>query len=127
MRTLFIPALFASDTLSTCHSAAANDHDAHFGHGATPAATAKGTLAEGVIKKIDKANVQVTLNHGPLPNGKPAMAMPFNVRDGVWLKNLREGQKIRFDIEDANGVQIITQIEFAKGQQAQSKNVRSNL
>ncbi len=72
------------------------------GHGAmaAPAAT-DAQLAEGLVKKVDKATGKVTLTHGPLSNGMPGMTMAFKVKDAAWLEQMKAGQTIRFALDGA--------------------------
>ena len=70
-------------------------------------------LADGLVKKIDKANRKVTLSHGPLPNGMPAMTMIFRVKDAAWLDQMKEGQKIRFATEEIQGELTVVRFEPA--------------
>lgn len=85
----------------------------HAGHGASHAAAAQ-PLAEGVVKRVDKTAHRVTVAHGPLPNGMPAMTMTFVLATSVSVEQFKEGQKIRFAIEDAEGVTKIVRVEPAK-------------
>ena len=82
----------------------------HSGHGAMvskPApATAEAAMAEGVVKKIDKAGKRVTIAHGALPNGMPAMTMAYTVKDPAWLDKLQVGQKIRFATDPVDGMMV---------------------
>jgi Cu/Ag efflux protein CusF len=71
-------------------------------------------LSDGLVKKIDKANQKVTLSHGPLPNGMPAMTMVFRVKDSAWLEKMKEGQTIRFAAEDINGAMTVVRFEPGK-------------
>ena len=87
---------------------AASDQEGHAGHGAmseTPKATS--ALTEGMVKKIDKSAGKVTVSHGPLPNGMPAMTMVFKVKDMAWLDQMRDGGKIRFAADQINGAMTI--------------------
>lgn len=69
----------------------------HGSHGAMHSAAATETpLVEGLVKKIDKPAGKVTLSHGPLPNGMPAMTMAFRVKEAAWIDKMNEGQKVRF-------------------------------
>lgn len=79
-----------------------------------PLAQASAALAEGQIRKVDRQKGLVVIAHGPLPNGMPAMTMPFRPHDPKWLEQLQEGQKIRFAVEDANGTLILQHYEAAK-------------
>lgn len=71
-------------------------------HGAKHTATATDSaLIDGVVKKVDKGAGKLTISHGPLPNGMPAMTMAFKVREAAWLEKIKDGQKVRFGIDDA--------------------------
>ena len=70
------------------------------------------TLAEGLVKKVDKAQGKLTLKHGPLENlGMPGMTMVFRVQDATWLDQLKPGDTIRFLADRVNGVFTLTQLE----------------
>lgn len=71
-------------------------------------------LAEGLVKKTDKARGTVTLAHGALPNGMPPMTMAYRVKDKAWLDQLKPGQKIRFATDPADGGMTVTKIDLAK-------------
>ncbi|WP_298623946.1 copper-binding protein [uncultured Zoogloea sp.] len=83
--------------------------DKHAGH--NHAAPAAATLVDGTVKKVDKTAGKLTLSHGPLPNGMPAMTMAFGVKNPAWLDQLKAGDKIRFGMEDTGGVLTVTRIE----------------
>lgn len=91
-------------------SAIAEDHA---GHGA-PAAQSNTALADGLVKKVDKVSGRVTIAHGPLPDGMPAMTMVFRVQQAAWIDQLKEGDKIRFASAAVNGVLTVTRFERAK-------------
>lgn len=90
---------------------AQHDHEAH---AATPAAPNQAALTDGEIKKVDKAAGKVTIAHGPMPSGMPAMTMVFRVKDAAWLDQFAAGQKIRFDAQTVSGAMTITYFEPAK-------------
>ena len=78
---------------------AAAEHAGHGAdHGAAPAAAA---MTEGLVKKVDKSAGKLTLAHGALPNGMPAMTMAFAVKEPAWLKQIKTGDRIRFAVDDA--------------------------
>ena len=91
------------------------DHDAHHG-GASAPAEADAKLAEGTVKKIDKAAGKVTLAHGPLPHlgMNMAMTMVFRVKDAAWLDQMTAGEKIRFAADNPGGVMTVVKFEPAK-------------
>ena len=99
-------ALLAAALLAAAPAFAADPHAGH-SHAAPTAAT----LVDGTVKKVDKAAGRLTLSHGPLPNGMPAMTMAFGVKNPAWLDRLKAGDKIRFGMDDAGGVLTVTRIE----------------
>lgn len=97
-------------TVGIAGTAVAADHGAH-GHAAKPAAAAEAPLIEGLVKKVDKAGGKVTVSHGPLPNGMPAMTMTFRVKEAEWMTRLKDGQKIRFAADQVDGAMTLVRIE----------------
>ena len=91
------------------------DHDAHHG-GASAPAEADAKLAEGTVKKIDKAAGKVTVAHGPLTNlgMNMPMTMAFRVKDAAWLDQMKNGDKIRFAADNAGGVMTVIKFEPAR-------------
>ncbi len=59
----------------------------------------------GVVKKIDLQNKQITLKHETIPNlNMPGMTMPFLVKDIQILQHIQVGDQIRFAAdENADG------------------------
>lgn len=108
--TLIAVAAFAAGLAAPALAAA--DKMEHMDHGAMHAAAANDTaLTEGLVKKVDKSGGKLTVAHGPLPNGMPGMTMVFRVKDVAWLDKVKEGQKIRFAIDDK---MTIVQLETAQ-------------
>jgi len=95
---------------------AATTHDSHSGHAMPMAAStaSEAPLVEGLVKKIDQAGKKVTLSHGPLPGGMPAMTMAYRVKDAAWLAQMKEGQKIRFAADQIKGVMTMVRFEPVK-------------
>jgi len=115
MKTFIAPALIAVMTSGiTLPALAQTDHSAHGKPPASAPATAMSPLSDGLVKKIDKANKKVTLSHGPLPNGMPAMTMVFRVKDPAWFDKMKEGQTIRFAAEEINGALTVVRFEPGK-------------
>lgn len=78
-------------------------------------AAAADDLAEGTVKKIDAPTQRIMLAHGPIANiGMGAMTMMFKVKDPALLKPLKEGDKVRFRVEDLGGTYTVVRIEAAK-------------
>jgi Cu/Ag efflux protein CusF len=91
-------------------AAQAADHD-HHGAVATPAVA----MAEGVVKKVDKAGGKLTLAHGPIDNlGMSAMTMVFKLKAPVSAENLKVGDKVRFLADYVGGEVVIVRLESAK-------------
>lgn len=90
---------------------AANDHASH---ASMPDHAAATELTDGLVKKVDKPGGKLTVSHGPLPNGMPAMTMVFRVKDAVWLDRLKNGDRIRFAADTTNDVMTIVRLEMLK-------------
>lgn len=86
----------------------------------TPAAASAATasaapMAEGEVRKVDRAQARLTLRHGPIPNLDMApMTMVFRVADPALLEGLKEGDKVKFGAERVNGLITVTTIERAR-------------
>lgn len=80
------------------------------------ASSAADKLAEGTVKKIDAPTQRVMLQHGPIESiGMHPMTMMFKVKDAAMLKPLKEGDKIRFLVEETkSGEYLIVRIEAAR-------------
>lgn len=74
--------------------------------------SAKATsLTDGEVKNVDAKTGQVTLKHGSIENMKmPPMTMAFPVQDPSVLSSLKEGSKVKFALENVNGVPTITSL-----------------
>lgn len=113
------PVAIAFLTIVTSFSSAAiaaDDHAGHAGHVAmqTKAATSA-PLTEGQVKKVDKAAGKITIAHGEIVNlNMPAMTMTFSTKTPTLLNRWKEGDKVRFRVEDLNGAMTIVSIEAAK-------------
>jgi Cu/Ag efflux protein CusF len=87
----------------------------HAGHGtAKPAATAAGELADGEVRRIDKARGTVLLKHGELKSvNMGAMTMSFKLKDPAMADQLKEGDKVKFTVEQKGEDLIVTSIRKA--------------
>lgn len=87
----------------------------HDDHQMAPAVASSAAFSEGVVKKIDRAGGKLTLAHGPIANvGMPAMTMAFKVAKPKSLDGLKAGDKLRFRVEDRQGVLTVVRIEALK-------------
>ena len=77
---------------------------------------AQSTMANGQVKKIDASAGKITLKHGPLKkfDMDDGMTMVFRAQDPAMLKQVKVGDKIKFDAEKINGQFTVTKIEKAK-------------
>jgi Cu/Ag efflux protein CusF len=88
-----------------------DDHSAH--HGGAQAQSA--TLADGEVRKVDKAAKKITIKHGPIQSlDMPAMTMVYRVKDPKMLEQVKAGDKIKFTAEDIGGQYTVTTVAPAK-------------
>ena len=79
------------------------------------ASAAAAELADGEIRKIDKANGKLTIRHGPLEHlDMPGMTMVFGVKEAALLEKVQVGDKVRFDAQKVEGRIVVTRIEPAR-------------
>lgn len=80
-------------------------------------ASADDAWIKGEVKKIDEAAGKITLKHGPIPSlgmDEP-MTMVFQVKDGAVLKQVRVGDRVRFEAaEGTSEGLVVTRLEKAK-------------
>ena len=77
--------------------------------------TATAALSAGEVKSIDKSAGKITLKHGPLANlDMPAMTMVFRVRDPAMLEQVKAGDKVRFEAENAAAGITVTKMQKTK-------------
>lgn len=80
------------------------------------AAAAQGASIEGEVKKIDEAAAKITLKHGPaksLGMDEP-MTMVYRVKDPAMLKQVKVGDKVQFEAEEASSGYTVTKMQKAK-------------
>lgn len=79
---------------------------------AMPSTTVDAVLVDGTIQKVDRETGMVTIEHGELKNvGMPAMTMAYKAKDAAMLKHAKEGEKVKFRLENLNGVYTITTLK----------------
>jgi len=96
---------------------AAADDSHHPQTAATPVAAAASTaaLADGEVRKVDRATGKVTLKHGPIPTlDMPPMTMAYPVKDKAMLDGLKPGDKIKFEAKDIGGTFTLMRVEKVK-------------
>jgi Cu/Ag efflux protein CusF len=79
-------------------------------------ATAQAPLINGQVTKIDESAGKITLKHGPIKklDMNQGMTMVFRAQDPAMLKQVKVGDKVRFDADRVNGQITVTKIEKAK-------------
>lgn len=72
-------------------------------------------MVDGEVKKIDEAAGKISLKHGPIKNlDMDAMTMVLRVKDRAMLKNVKVGDKVKFEAERTPEGITITKMEKAK-------------
>jgi len=103
-------------TLALCGystlSLAQVDHSAHMA--AKPALASTPVLEDATVKKVDKAAGKVSLAHGALRNGMPAMTMVYRVKDAALLDTIQPGQKVRFAVDPTGDGMTVARLESTK-------------
>jgi Cu/Ag efflux protein CusF len=101
--------------LATFAAAAVAQH-AH--HAPTPVQVAQAAakdLADGEVRKIDKAAGKVTIKHGEIKSiGMAPMTMVFKVKDPALLDKVAVNDKVKFNVVQSGGDYIVMSIEKAK-------------
>ena len=75
-------------------------------------AAAQSTLGE--VRKVDKAQAKLTLQHEAITSlNMPAMTMAYRVQNAAWLDQFKVGDKVRFDADKVGGQYTITALKPA--------------
>lgn len=82
----------------------------------TAAALAAQDSISGEVKKIDEAAGKLTLKHGPAKSlgMEEPMTMVYRVKDPAMLKQVKVGDKVTFEAEEASSGYTVTKIQKAK-------------
>jgi Cu/Ag efflux protein CusF len=77
---------------------------------------AQSAMVNGQVTKIDEAAGKITLRHGPIKklDMDEGMTMVFRVQDPAMLKQVKVGDKVKFDADRVNGQITVTRIEKSK-------------
>ena len=99
--------------LSTFAAVAVAQHQHHAPAMAQAAATAE--LAEGEVRKVDKAAGKVVIKHGEIKSvNMGPMTMMFAVKSPALLDKVAAGDRVKFRVEEIKGDYVVTAIEKAK-------------
>jgi Cu/Ag efflux protein CusF len=75
---------------------------------------ARAEMADGQVTKIDAVANKISLRHGPIKNlDMEAMHMVFRVKDPVMLKQVKVGDKVKFEADRVNGQITVIKIQKA--------------
>ena len=71
---------------------------------------------DGTVVKIDEGAGKITLRHGPIKKlgMDEGMTMVFKAQRPEMLKQVKAGDKVRFDAEKVNGQMTVTGMAKAK-------------
>ena len=77
---------------------------------------AQAPMVNGQVTKIDESAGKITLKHGPIKKLEmnEGMTMVFRVQDPAMLKQVKVGDKIKFDADRIKGQITVTKIEKTK-------------
>lgn len=80
------------------------------------AAVAAGASISGEVKKIDEGAGKITLKHGPAKSlgMEEPMTMVYRVKDPAMLKQVKVGDKVTFEAEEAASGYTVTKMDKAK-------------
>lgn len=80
------------------------------------AATAQDAAINGEVKKIDETAGKITLKHGPAKSlgMDEGMTMVYRVKDSALLKQVKVGDKVKFEAENTGSGYVVTKLQKAK-------------
>ncbi|UPJ68164.1 copper-binding protein [Bradyrhizobium sp. 191] len=83
---------------------------------ATATLAAEGASISGEVKKIDEGAGKITLKHGPAKSlgMEDPMTMVYRVKDPAMLKQVKVGDKVTFEAEEAASGYTVTKMDKAK-------------
>jgi Cu(I)/Ag(I) efflux system periplasmic protein CusF len=84
--------------------------------GASIAAIAQSTMVDGQVKKVDEAAGKITIQHGALKkfDMEEGMTMVFRANDPAMLKQVKPGDRVKFEADKINGQFTVMKIEKKK-------------
>ena len=83
---------------------------------AAATAFAQAAMVKGEVKKIDEGAGKITLKHGPAKSlgMDEGMTMVYRVKDPAMLKQVKVGDKVKFEAENADSGIVVTKLQKAK-------------
>ncbi len=72
-------------------------------------------MVNGEVTKIDESAGKITIKHDAISNLEmEAMTMVFKAGEGVAVKDVKPGEKIKFQAEKVNGQLTVMKVEKVK-------------
>jgi len=82
---------------------------------AAGATVALAQMVDGEVTKVDESAGKITIKHGPMKKfDMDAMTMVFRAQDPALLKQVKPGDKIKFEADKINGQFTVMKIEKRK-------------
>jgi len=79
------------------------------------AAFAQAASVDGQVTKLNTKENKITLRHGPIKNlDMDSMTMVFRVKDPAMLKQVKVGDKVKFEADRVNGRLTVVKMQKAK-------------
>ena len=80
------------------------------------AVAAQDASISGEVRKIDENAGKITLKHGPARSlgMDEGMTMAYRVKDPAMLKQVKVGDQVKFEAENAGGGFVVTKLQKAK-------------
>ena len=74
---------------------------------------AQSSLIDGQVMKVDESAGKITIRHGPIKkfDMDEGMTMVFKASDPAMLRQVKAGDKIKFEPENVNGQFIVTKLQ----------------
>ena len=78
--------------------------------------TALAQMVDGEVTKVDESVGKITIKHGPMPkfDMEGGMTMVFRANDPAMFKQVKPGDKIKFEADKVSGQFTVTKIERKK-------------
>jgi Cu/Ag efflux protein CusF len=93
----------------------ADEHSAHHPASAAASAATAPDMADGEVRRVDKAAAKLTLKHGEIKGlDMPPMTMVFHVKDKALLDKIQQGDKVRFKAVNEDGRYTVTALEVVR-------------
>lgn len=82
---------------------------------AAGASVAYAQMIDGEVTKVDESAGKITIKHGPMKKfDMEGMTMVFRAKDPAMLKQVKPGDKIKFEADKVNGQFTVMKVEKKK-------------